>query len=227
MGHVNITNDRDHQVFVFIRDQLDDTAAFVRDNSVEQGLIRFGDKFETDGAKLTVRLRQYWPPHDAPQGKLVGTVDVYANDLVLEAPQLLEVEFDPSIKATVGPHEARLEFKLGSDSVPGRPTTHEDLLNIYNTRVREHGSGFLLAGELDEAAQVLVNEQPALDSVAGTFALRLPTTGYIELAWSKCEIHRFGCAVVCYTVDGKFPPGQAIEAAFIELLAGAVPSGAS
>jgi hypothetical protein len=208
MAHVHITNDRDHTVFVFIRDQLADAAAFARENIDEQGLLRFGDKYFTHGPKLTVSLRQHWPPQPSSEGTLVGSIDMFVTDLVLEEP----------------PESTRIAV-LTTHAVltdTARPTTHEDLFAIYKTRADEHGCGFLLAGELDEAAQVLVNSQPALDPVAGTFKLTFGWA-YVELARLSCELPQFGCSVTYYSV--AVPPTGAIEAAFIELLDGAVPSG--
>jgi hypothetical protein len=52
--------------------------------------------------------------------------------------------------------------------------------------------------------------------------------GFIELVWSSCELPRFGCGVTYYyAVTADRPSREAIEAAFIELLDGAVPSGES
>lgn len=104
-----------------------------------------------------------------------------------------------------------------------RPTTHEDLLDTYNTRTGELGCGFLLAGELDEAAHVLVNEEPALGQ--DMFRLRCPSVpwGYIELGRWSCELPRFGCCVTYYST-GMLLDRPAIEGAFIELLDGAVPA---
>jgi hypothetical protein len=108
-----------------------------------------------------------------------------------------------------------------------KPTTHEDLLDIYKTRADEHGCGFLLAGELDEAANVLINGSPALDLDNDTFKLRLPANawGYIELELAVCRLERFGCSVTYYKVSDLTVSIGAIEAAFIELLDGALPSG--
>jgi hypothetical protein len=205
MTHVNISNDADHKVFVFIRDQLAGAEAFVRENVDEQGLLRFGNKYDTDGAKLTVSLRQYWPPRLTPEGVLVGSVDLFANDLVLEEP----------------PAESARK------SASARPTTHEDLLDIYNTRAREHHCGFLLAGELDEAAKVLINGEPALGQDKFKLKMGSPLLpGYIELVWSSCELTRFGCGVTFYyNPNSDRPPREVIEVAFIELLDGAVPTG--
>jgi hypothetical protein len=51
--------------------------------------------------------------------------------------------------------------------------------------------------------------------------------GYIELVWASSELTRFGCGVTFYyNVNADRPTREAIEAAFIELLAGALPSGA-
>jgi hypothetical protein len=123
-----------------------------------------------------------------------------------------------------------------------KPTTHDDLFNIFMTRVREHGRGFLLAGELDEAARVLVDGEPAMGLVK--FRLQLPVGeiatftdlqtgatykgsiagGYSELDMLAYALPRFGCDVLFYSVLGQPPPREAIEAAFIELLDGARPS---
>jgi hypothetical protein len=104
---------------------------------------------------------------------------------------------------------------------PARATTHEDLRETYLDRATEFGCGFLLAGELDEAAQVLVNGGHALDPVRGTFALRLPTSalGYIELGEVASKLPRLGCGVTWYKVLGSDAPSlEAIEAAFIKLV---------
>jgi hypothetical protein len=233
MGHVHITNDRDHKVFVFIRDQLSDAARLVRENADEQGLLRFGDKYDTEGAKLTVRLRQYWPPLPGPEGTLVGSVDIFANEFVLDDPQPLNLhpDLEQSIKtAMAGPLvDGTHHWQRDPDAVPGRPTTHEDLLDIYKTRAEECGSGFILAGEIGEAGNVLVNREPALGQ--NKFKLKMGSAllpGYIELVWSSCELTRFGCGVTFYyNVNADRPTREAIEAAFIELLAGALPPGAS
>jgi hypothetical protein len=200
MAHAHITNDRDHKVFVFIRDQLSDAARSIPACALERALLEFGDAAGTIG--LTVELHQYWPPRKVAGRVLVGAIDVYADDLVLEDP--------PKPEIIVVGH---------------RPKTHEDLLNVYNTRASDHGCGFLLAGELDEAANVLINGEPALGQ--NKFKLRLPPSswGYIELTWGSRELTRFGCGVTYYAVEGKHPPREAIEAAFIELLDGARPSG--
>jgi hypothetical protein len=250
MGHVNITSDRDHKVFVFIRDQLSDAARLVRKNADEQGLLRFGDKYDTAGAKLTVLLRQYWPPRKGPDGTLVGSVDIFANDLVLEpnsAPHKQGLDVTPQAHDddafTVDPltmddlmeswgdeqsQSPEVELEQTNDvhdAVPGRPTTHEDLLDIYRTRDREHECGFLLAGELDEAALILVYGEPALGQNRFRLKHQESMLGYIELDMRSYELPRFGCGVTFYAVVDETPPRAAVEAAFIELLDGARPSG--
>jgi hypothetical protein len=105
-----------------------------------------------------------------------------------------------------------------------RPTTHEDLLDIYKTRATEHNCGFLLAGEIGESALVLIDGEPALGQ--NRFRLQHPASlsGYIELDLSNCELLRFGCGVTYYKTTDMRPPTEAVEAAFIELLDGARPS---
>jgi hypothetical protein len=117
------------------------------------------------------------------------------------------------------------------------PTTHADLLATYISRCEE-GYGFLLAGELDEAAHVIINGEPALspvdrDAIAfgdpedQVFRLEHNASqdGCIKLRGATCELLRFGCLVSYYRPGDLTVPPQAIEAAFIELLDGARPSG--
>lgn len=109
-----------------------------------------------------------------------------------------------------------------------RPTTHEDLLDLYNERAEEFGCGFILAGEIDlEAADVLINDEPALGQnmfklqigsrVPGAGLAGLLDAGYITLRWRTCELASLGCGVSYYKVDGARPPTHAIEAAFRKL----------
>jgi hypothetical protein len=64
MGHVHIKDDDDHAAFVFIRDLISGAADVVRRRRV-------------GGREFIATASQYWPPHDAPQGNVVGVMYIY------------------------------------------------------------------------------------------------------------------------------------------------------
>ena len=156
-------------------------------------------------------------PASADSARRRGAADLIARDM--------ERKLQSMSGLLVG-HVASQRAKR--DLATSRPTTHEDLLEIYNARAEEHVCGFLLAGEIDlEAADMLINDEPALGQnmfklqigsrVPGTGLAGLLDAGYITLRWRTCELASLGCGVSYYKVDGARPPTHAIEAAFRKL----------